>query len=232
MTINLHIPVLEFRDARYRARIRGLEAILRLDLAVAPRQAVLIKLDRERSIELMADACCGLVQPVEGDARFLGRRWSEAGADEANALRGGIGRVFSRGGWVSYLSLAENVLIQQLHHTWRPSAELREEASNMAQQFGLPGLPVGRPDSLSTEDLQRAALVRAFLGQPKLVVLEGPVRENVDLLSPLATAIMRAQEQGAAVVWLASRMPPSHDLLSLCDQRLRIRQSGQMEALR
>lgn len=231
-TIESKPAVLEFRQAYYHAHLSGLGVSLRLDMRIEARQFVLIKLDRQRSIRLLADACCGLIRPREGTAWFLGHQWDATRPDHGNALRGQIGRSFGAGGWVSYLSVADNILIQQLHHTHRPVDELRDEAARLAQAFGLPGLPTVPPQTLSMADLERAALVRAFLGRPKLVVLEEPLRDATDALASLVNAALRAQDQGAAVLWLASQMPPPDDLLHLCTRRLRIRGSGQMEVLR
>ena len=72
------------------------------------------------------------------------------------------------------LSLLDNVVLRQLHHTHRPFAELRDEAAQLAVRFGLPGFPTGHPQDCLPEDLQRAACAGAFLGSPVLLLLEEP----------------------------------------------------------
>src|SRR5262245_54788906 len=145
-----------------------------------------------------ADACVGLAEPVAGRVRFLGVDWAELGVEAAAALRSRIGRLVAAGAWIPGLDMTENVLLPQLHNTRRPLAELRAEAARLAAQFGLPGLPAMRPAELPPGDLQRAGLVRAFLGRPRLVILERAT-EGVypEILGPLINAIREARMRGA-----------------------------------
>ncbi len=165
----------------------------------------LIRIERQRQGTVLGDACSGLTLPRKGQVNFLGKEWSQLPPDTANALRGRIGRVFARGNWLSHLSLLANILLPQLHHTRRPVTELRDEAVMLARKFGLPGVPMGSSNISLPDDLQRAACVRAFLGQPVLVLLEeqstGCFKE---MMPELINAIREARSRGAAVVWLTS----------------------------
>jgi phospholipid/cholesterol/gamma-HCH transport system ATP-binding protein len=80
---------------------------------------------------------------------------------------------------------------------------LREAAADLSRSFGLPGLPLVRPEALTAIDLARAACVRAFLGEPRLLILESPVQgQFADLVSPLLNALAAARDRGAAAIWL------------------------------
>jgi phospholipid/cholesterol/gamma-HCH transport system ATP-binding protein len=82
-------------------------------------------------------------------------------------------------------------------------ATLRDAAAELARSFGLPGVPLERPDALTPADRARAACVRAFLGDPRLVLLESPVQAQfADLLPPLLNALAAARDKGAAAIWL------------------------------
>jgi phospholipid/cholesterol/gamma-HCH transport system ATP-binding protein len=75
----------------------------------------------------------------------------------------------------------------------------------LATHFGLPGFPAGGPRDLVPEDLQRLACVRAFLGNPTLLLLEEPTfGVYPELLVPLIHAIRRARSRGSAVLWLTA----------------------------
>lgn len=150
-----------------------------------------------------ADACAGLISPSMGAVCFLGRDWTRLPARTADALRGRIGRLFCRGNWLDHLSLLENILLPALHHTHRPLAELRDEAARLARRFSLPGVPVGRPGEFMQSDLQRAACVRAFLGNPAMIILEEPTAAVYpDIMPVLVNTMREARNRGAAVIWL------------------------------
>jgi phospholipid/cholesterol/gamma-HCH transport system ATP-binding protein len=152
----------------------------------------------------LADALSGMLPPDQGNVRFLSRDWRETSADIASAMRGKIGRIFSSGSWLEGFSLGENILLPQLHHTRRPNHELRLEAFRLAEHFGLPGLPTGDPAAYSREDLQRAACVRAFMGEPVLLLLEDPTFGIHPFVLPaLINAIRRIRGKGGAVWWMA-----------------------------
>ena len=130
---------------------------------------VMFQVEPDTVMELIEE---GIIEPRSGSISFLGRNWAKLPPDQANALRGRIGRVFNTGNWVNHLSVMDNILLPQHHHTRRSVRRLCDEAGLLAEQFGLPGLPLRRPGDLTAADLQRAACVRAFLGRPTLVLLE------------------------------------------------------------
>ena len=151
----------------------------------------------------LSDVCAGFIRPKGGAVQFLGKDWSVLPPDIANALRGRIGRVFSKGGWMSHLTLLENILLSQLHHTRRPFEDLRDEACRLAQLYNLPGVPMGRPNDVVQIDLRRAACVRAFIGRPSLILLEDPTSGGFSEMIPsLINTIRDSLNRGAAVIWL------------------------------
>jgi len=177
-----------------------------VSLSVCGGDLVLIRLARVEQTTVFADACAGIIEFHSGSVSFLGRKWPDLPPDQANALRGRIGRVFNTGNWVNHLSLMDNILLPQHHHTRRSDRRLCDEAAQLAEQFGLPGLPLALPGDLTAADLQRAACVRAFMGQPLLVLMEEPTSGIfLEIISALMGAVREARERGAAVIWLTRK---------------------------
>ena len=164
--------ILSFDDVSLITDPVGRSASVDVGLDLLGGELLLIRIERQQQGTVLGDACSGLALPLKGQVYFLGKEWSQLPPDIANALRGRIGRVFARGSWMGHLSLFENLLLPQLHHTRRPVSKLRDEAVLLAQNFGLPGVPLGHSNDSLPVDLQRVACVRAFLGQPMLIVLE------------------------------------------------------------
>ncbi|MBR0670569.1 P-loop NTPase family protein [Neoroseomonas soli] len=201
-----------------------------LDLRLEAGELALVLAPEPSRAARCADLASGLDLAAEGQVTFLGYDWSRQPDDIADALRGRIGRVFHNGGWIPYLSLAENILLPLLHHTRTPEPELRDRAAALAHAFGLPGLPLERPTSAPVADLARAACVRAFLGEPMLVLLEDPLQQGrvPDLAAPLRDAVAAARARGAACLWMTSNAmfwgdssPPSSQRLVLSDRGFR-----------
>lgn len=179
-----------------------------LDLQLEAGELALVDARDPMLASAFADLCCGLHPPAEGEVRFLQRDWSRQPAEMADALRGLIGRVMSNPGWLRFLDATINVLLQQIHHTRAELDVLCEDAARLATHFGLPGLPNGPMTELSPGDLVRLGYVRAFVGEPKLVVLESPVQGLYqDMVPALLNRLWEVRDRGGAAIWLTrSRM--------------------------
>jgi len=172
----------------------------------------LLRLEDQAQGAAIADLCSGLITPVRGTVRFLGRDWSRVAPDSANAMRGKIGRTHSQGAWIDKLTLRENILMSQLHHTRRSEDAVQLEACEYAVAAGLPGVPCGFPEEAIPSDLERAAWIRAFLGTPLLVLLEEPVAAwPMSGGSCLINLIRKARTQGAVVIWMTGQDGPVND---------------------
>ena len=217
-------PALAALDA---ASVRGAagdpDANLEASLVLQPSEVVLVHTTRPALGTLLADLCTGVVSPDAGAVRFLGHDWSELDDDDVNALRSLIGRVFYRANWLDHLSVADNVLLPQLHHTRLSRPRLLDDAIRLARRFGLPGLPDGHPNEVDPGELQRAACVRAFLGAPQLLLLEHPSAGSFpEILAPLVDAMRAACTRGAAVVWITPSERVWRDPWIPISRRLRI----------
>ncbi|HSA82083.1 MAG TPA: hypothetical protein VLE23_14800 [Geminicoccaceae bacterium] len=194
-----------------------------IDFSVRAGDLVLIQPGDAQQGQALADVVCGLLQPERGVVRFLGHAWSDLSPDQANALRGRVGHAAHRRAWIPYLSLLDNVLLAQLHHTRRPYPELRAEAARWATWFGLPGLPTWHPDELPPAILQRAAFVRAFLGAPSLIIIENVTGGfGGGLLAALVNAMRIVRDRDAAVLWFAQDAEVFTDRTLPVTRRLRL----------
>ncbi|HXQ53885.1 MAG TPA: ATP-binding cassette domain-containing protein [Stellaceae bacterium] len=198
-----------------------------IELRVMAGELALVDARHATQVAWFGDLCCGLAPLASGSVRFLGRDWSKLPHTYAAALRGRIGRVFSTRSWIGHLDVATNILLPQLHHTREELGELRQRATSLACAFGLPGLPLVRASELSEGDLARAACVRAFLGDPLLLVLESPVQGRyATLVPPLLDALARARDRGAAAIWLTRSDLVWHNPSVSATHRLRLDDRG------
>jgi len=206
---------------------RDLARNVPVSLRLLPGECALIETARVALAPAFADLCSGLIPLQSGYVRFLGRDWQEVPDDYAAALRGRIGRVFTVGAWVPFLDVETAILLPALHHTRRDRRDLQREALALAHEFGLPGLPLDRPDDMIPSDLDRAALVRAFLGEPLLVIVEDRRDQSFARSPAVLNRIAATCDRGGAVVWLSRDRPihgpttfPASHHLRLSDQGL------------
>ena len=220
------VPILDLDGARA-AQSPDAVSVSGLALKLMPGDLALIEARNAAAAAWFADLCSGLVPLAEGSARFLGHDWRAMPPDYAAALRGRIGRVFANGAWVGFLDIATNILLPRLHHSRDARPELRQQATRLACAFGLPGLPLEQPRDLAPIDLARAAYVRAFLGDPALLLLESPLQDQFDALkTPLLDALAHARQRGAAAIWLTPSDLIWNDRSVPANHRLRLRERG------
>jgi len=142
---------------------------------------------------------------MSGRVLFEGIAWENRSPHGLLACRGRIGWVLSQPGWVNNLSVLENVLLRQLHHTRVPRRQIIAEAQELAYAVDLAEVPARRMSSLSISELRRSEWVRAFLGWPSLVMLQRAFHGiEHRQYEKLATIVRSALAHGSAVLWIAS----------------------------
>lgn len=201
--MNTNEPILEFADVTVTALTQEHAGLSHANAWFGPGTLSLIRLEPGNELLPLADLATGLLDPEEGRVLFLGAAWSAMPPEQGLQRRAQIGRVFDGHGWISNLNVNENVALAQRHHTRRPDAEIMAQAEALASSFGLRELPKIRPSLVAPRDLRRAEWVRAFLGQPRLLLLERPMQGvPAEYLPHLLDAVQAACARKAAVLWL------------------------------
>lgn len=172
--------MMELRQARP-ALTRSHDLTGSYDLSLNAGDCAVISCMNDLLSAAFVDLLIGLRPLTSGQAFCLGLEWDRLSAKRAEALRGRIGRYTNQGAWVGLFTMDTNILLQQMHHTTLPIAQLVQEAENFCHIFDLPGLPTLRPDLMLARDRRKAGLVRAFLARPPLVILENPLDEDTGL---------------------------------------------------
>ena len=194
-----------FKDVTIEAQPPYESGLNGLSLALEGGSLTMVRVTPGHGKIPLADAAEGLAEVAHGQVLFEGKDWRRMNPDQAAACRGRIGRVFEERGWISNLDMDENITLSQRHHTQRPEPEIAQEAEALIRKFGLSEMPKARPALLRRADLRRSEWTRAFVGQPRLVILEEPMRDVFpEFLAPLIEAVQEACGRGAAVLWITS----------------------------
>ncbi|MFH0907731.1 MAG: hypothetical protein V1929_03085 [bacterium] len=166
-------------------------------------ELALVRLEEHVPHIPLGDAVQGLIDLNDGEVRYEGVSWVHMKADEVILHRSRMGRVFERPGWISNLDVDENVALAQLSHTHRREQDVLEEARRLAADFQIDELPHVRAIMVPRATLRRAQWVRAFMGQPKCIILERPTREMPDLWAEvLLKKVNEYRAKGTAFLWI------------------------------
>lgn len=155
-----------------------------------------------------ADLALGLRRPDAGRVLVDGDDWARLSPAAAAARRAGIGCVLDRPGFLSNLDVGENLALAERLHRGRRTDEVLAEAAAIADRLGFGALPECRPYALDRQARHRLVLVRALLGERRLLLVEElPGACDASAMAALAAELQARRQRGAAVVWLGDAPP-------------------------
>jgi ABC-type uncharacterized transport system ATPase subunit len=142
----------------------------------------------------------GLIQPSEGELRWMGRKLDLAGPADARAL--GIGMVFQ------HFSLFENLT--------ESFAAITARVVEVSQLYGLLLDPKREIWRLSVGERQRVEIVRALMQDPKLLILDEPTAVLTPLeANQLFVVLERLKNEGRAILYISHKL---EEVKRLCDR--------------
>jgi len=171
-------------------------------------------------------ALCGLLVPTAGEVQVRGERLDDRSDRARSAIRlRSFGLVFQSDELLPELTLAENVTLPlRLGSRPRRTAAYRDQVVPLLTRLGIAGLADRLPGQVSGGQLQRAAITRAVIHDPAIVLADEPT-ENLDEVTArtaMRTLIALARERGSAVVVV------THDdqVAAACDRSLTLDRAG------
>lgn len=117
----------------------------------------------------------GLMRPDAGRVLLDGEEIYGLPVERRAGLRAAkIGFVFQQFHLVPYLSVIDNILAAGMTNQNGDPRRLRDRATELIDRFGLSDRMHHVPGTLSTGERQRAALARALLNEPELLLADEP----------------------------------------------------------
>jgi len=115
-----------------------------------------------------------LDKPTEGEVFFEGEKIDYSNDKRLSYLRNSkIGFVFQFHYLVQELSLLDNVILPAIKKGV-PIKEARERAMVLLERLGLKGKENRKPYEISGGEMQRTAIARALINQPKVLLADEP----------------------------------------------------------
>lgn len=155
----------------------GPVSVLReLDLHVAATETVAITGPSGSGKTTLLNLLGALDQPSSGSVTIDGV--ALGGLDLVAAARfrsRSVGFIFQLHYLLPQCSVLENVLVPRLAGAWdEPAAATRARAESLLEQVGLQDRMTHRPYQLSGGEQLRAAIARALINQPKIILADEP----------------------------------------------------------
>ena len=151
-----------------------IQALRGLSLRIAPGEFVAIMGSSGSGKSTLLNILGALDKPSAGSYRLNGIEVGEMDDDAASALRSRqIGFVFQSFHLLPRLTVLENVLLPQ-RYLPAQDPEAPQRARALLERMGLGHRIDHRPGELSGGQLQRAAIARALLNQPSLLLADEP----------------------------------------------------------
>ena len=183
-----------------------------IDLDLRPQEIHALLGENGAGKSTLVKIMYGLIQPSDGELRWMGEKLELAGPSDARAL--GIGMVFQHFSLFENLTVAENVALG-LAPTESFSA-ISARLAEVSQVYGLPLDPKREVWRLSVGERQRIEIVRALMQNPKLLILDEPTA----VLTPqeadqLFTVLERLKSEGRALLYISHKL---EEVKRLCDR--------------
>ena len=118
------------------------------------------------------------LRPTRGGAYIFGKNVTRASAEQRASLRRRVGIVFQDFRLLDHMTTWENVALPLRVHGKKP-AEYADDVTELLKWVGLGERMYAYPPVLSGGEKQRAAIARAVIGKPELLLADEPTG-NVD----------------------------------------------------
>ena len=176
-------PLIEITQLRFRYAGTPFELhIPRLEIAEGERVAVVGPSGSGKTTLL--NLLAGIVIPQAGTVTIQDdpiSQWSDAARRQFRISQ--IGMVFQQFELIPYLTIQDNVeLPYRLHPALSRGTDLPDRVHRLLASVGLSGYARRYPHQLSQGEQQRAALCRAVIHQPRLILADEPTG-NLDRLT-------------------------------------------------
>lgn len=186
---------------KYKKNVKGQPALRSLNLAIDECETLAIMGQSGHGKSTLLAVLGGMLPMNEGNYYFKARNVSEFSNSELAKFRGDeIGFVFQNSFLLPHLTLLENALVP-MEHVAMSMEEKKARAISLFKQVGIDELANRFPSEVSGGQAQRAAIARALMRNPSLILADEPTGSLDEISSHQVIEILLSLAKfGATVV--------------------------------
>jgi putative ABC transport system ATP-binding protein len=169
----------------------------------------------------------GMLRPTSGIVLVDDRNLYSMGAHQRARFRAdNIGFVFQMFYLVPYLTVMENAMLSLKDNDERTA---RTEAGELLERLGLAARGHHKPAELSAGETQRAAIARAMLNKPKIILADEPTGNlDPENAAQVVEGLSMFHRQGGTVIVVTHGTPAD----KYADRIIRLRDGGIEESVK
>lgn len=195
--------IIEARELtkRYRDGSRSIDAVSSVTLAIAGGTLTVVRGPSGSGKSTLLGLIGGMIAPTSGRVSVLGTELTHLRDHHRTAYRRAhIGFVFQELALIEGMSLRENLLLPLVPLGGARRAHI-DRAQTLLERMGLADRIDSRPERLSGGEKQRAAIARALVLAPKVIVLDEPTA-HLDTENALTVVRLLAElrDEGTTVI--------------------------------
>ncbi|MFP4053440.1 MAG: ABC transporter ATP-binding protein [Phycisphaerae bacterium] len=195
-------PIIEFRDVR--KAFNGTTVLDGIDLAVRPGDTTVVIGPSGCGKSVMLKTMIGLLRADSGSVNLCGVDITRMPERKLVNLRRRVGFLFQSGALFDSMTIEENICFPLHEHGIGDLHDRPKRAHEVLGHVGLSGLEHRFPEELSGGQKKRAALARAIVMEPQIILYDEPTTGldpiRADLINELIVHLQATLKTTAVVV--------------------------------
>ncbi len=191
----------------------GVVAIDQVDLAVRQGEVHILVGENGAGKSSLIKVICGIYQPDGGAMRYQGAPY--APQSPIDAIHAGIRVVYQEFNLLPYLSVAENILFEQLPQKAGlvDYRTLYSRAQAVLDEVGLDVAPKTPVELLGVAQMQLIEIAKAISSESKVLILDEPTATLTPKeISRLFEIIARLKSRGVTIIYISHRLQETFEI--------------------
>ncbi|MFP4012886.1 MAG: ABC transporter ATP-binding protein [Chitinispirillaceae bacterium] len=146
-----------------------------VNLTAEPGEVIIFGGRSGQGKSTLLELCAGLLSPAKGSVLWDGKDIASFSKYDLYDKRREIGYVFQVHALISNHTVFENIALPLRCSSDLSDAEIRKCVEKQMEELGISGIDKAFPEVLSAAQLKTAAIARALIKNPKLLLLDEPL---------------------------------------------------------